>query len=96
MNRKLQGYLICADYYGFGDEKTGEYVELTKIKYTTKCEDSDSHVGDSILECSYKGNIVNKFKGLCGKNVVLEIKEQNLKNGVKFIVSKVNEVNILD
>lgn len=96
MNRKLQAYLICADYFGFADEKTGEFVELTKIKYTSKCEDSSEHLGDSILECSYKGNILHKFKGLCGQKVTLEIKEQNLKNGVKFIVSKVNDVNILN
>lgn len=95
MNRKVDAYLINAHFYTFNDEK-GELVELTKIKYSVKGEDTSEHLGDSEMECSYKGNLLSKFQGLTSRKVTLEIKEQNLKNGVKFIVTKVNNIVIVD
>lgn len=88
--KKLQSTIINANLSKLVNEKTGEFIDMTKIIYTVSRENTDSFVGPAMLECYRVGNYIEKIKPYVMKPVELELDEKPLKNGVKYVISKIN------
>lgn len=92
--KKMQSTIINASLSSITNEKTGEVSSMTKITYTVKREDTDIMVGPAILECYKIGNFLEKIKGNIMKLVEIELDEKPTKNGVKYVITKVNNVQL--
>ncbi len=103
--KKIKGNIIYAELSKMTNEKTGEVKDMTKILYTMEIENTDKHVGNATMECYRMGDYLKKLEpftqltNLNGKMVLpvveLEIEERPIKNGAKFVISKVNDI-VLD
>jgi len=98
---KIKGNILYAELNEFTNQETGVVTEMTKICYTSEREDTDNFVGCAILEAYKPGNYLeelsvymktfNQNGQLVKKLVEIDVKEQYTKNGVKFVVDKIND-----
>lgn len=97
----IKGNLLYAELNSFTDKETGVVTEMTKICYTAELEDSDNHVGCAVLEAYKPGNYleelspytkpINSNGQLVKRFVDIDVREQYQKNGVKYIVERIND-----
>lgn len=96
----VKGNILYAELNSFTDKETGVVTEMTKICYTTEVEDSKNFVGCAVLEAYKPGNYIEELSiytkpvvhnGQAFKTLVdIDLKEQYIKNGVKFVVERIN------
>jgi len=86
--------IIYAQRTNITDEKTGVVTELTKIVYATKMSSNDNIVGCAVLENYKVGNHLEKIKSFIMKNVTAVIEEKATKNGSKYVIQKINNVEL--
>ena len=101
MKMRVKSNILYAELNEFTNKDTGEVTEMTKIVYTIERESSDSAVGPAILEAYKPGNFLKElepFTAVVNANgrparllVELELTEQYLKNGKKYVVKKIND-----
>lgn len=95
----VKGNILYAELNSFTDKETGVVTEMTKICYTTEVDDSKNFVGCAVLEAYKPGNYLEELSaytksilhnGQTFKPLVdIELKEQYIKNGVKFVVERI-------
>ena len=92
--KKIQSTIINASLSQITNESTGVVSDMTKITYTIKREDTDVLLGPAMLECYKIGNYIDKLKGNIMKPVEIELEEKPTKNGVKYVITKVNNIQL--
>lgn len=94
--KNINAELLSLDLMSIKNEDTGEVTQMTKILYRIDSEDTDVHVGPAILECYKVGNYLEKLKQFCkiGKIVHLDIDTRPTKNGAKYVLTKVETVDL--
>jgi hypothetical protein len=86
--------IIYAQRTNITNEKTGVVTELTKIVYAVKMNNNENIVGNAVLENYKVGNLLEKIKPFVMKNVNAVIEEKATKNGSKYVIQKLNNVEI--
>ena len=92
--KKINSIIIRGELNTFKNEKTGEISEMTKIIYLIPVERTDKVLGFVPLETYKKDNLLKEIEPYILKTVVLEIDEVPTKNGVKYVLKKINDKEI--
>lgn len=74
--------------------KNGEALQFTKVLYTIDREATEREIGPAILECYIPRHCLDKFKNYLMKPIQIELAEKTQKNGMKYIISKINNESI--
>lgn len=98
---KIKSNILYAELNQFADKDSGVVNEMTKIVYTVEREASEKAVGCITMETYKPGNYLKElepFTSLLNQNgrmvrplVELDIEEQFIKNGKKFVVKSIND-----
>lgn len=92
--RKVKSILINANLVDITNEKTGEVSHLTKFTYAVSKSNNDYSVGGALLECYRSGNLLEKVNARTMKECILEIEEKPTKNGSKYILRKIDNLEL--
>lgn len=88
--KKISSYVLGCDYSKFADEKTGELIEFTKIRYTLSQENTEKTIGPKIMSCSKRGDYRKLVEQNVMKNVQIDIDEIPTDNGCKYSIKAIN------
>ena len=101
---KIKSNILYAELNEFTDKETGTVNEMTKIVYTVEREESEKAIGCVTLESYKSGNHLKEIEPYVGLTnisgrmvrvpVELELEEQFTKNGKKFVLKKINDLEI--
>lgn len=88
--------ILTADKTNMTNEKTGEITTMTKIMYRIETADTEIHTGPAIFECYKVGDFVEKLKPFCkiGKVCHVDIDQRPTKNGSKFVLTKIENIEL--
>lgn len=92
--KKIETTIIRADLSQIVNEKTGEVKDMTKFLYTVDMENTENSEGPALLECYKIGNYIPKIKGKTMKKCIAEIEERPIKNGSKYIIKKIDNMEL--
>ena len=86
--------IINSDLVYFKDNE-GKYTkEMTKINYAINMARNDKVVGPAVLHCYKSGNVLKKIEPYCLKAVKAQIEERPTENGSRYVISKINEIEL--
>ena len=93
--RKIDIQVIRCDLLHIKNDSTGEITDMTKITYLTKMEPTELSRGYAILESYRRGNYMNQVSPFLDKKITTaEMSEKPLKNGVKYVITKLDNVDL--
>ncbi len=94
--KNINAEILSLDFMKITNNETGVVTEMTKIMYRIDSDDSDVHVGGAIKECFKVGNHIEKLKPFCkvGKVSHIDIDLQDTKNGAKYVLTKIENVEL--
>lgn len=87
--------LINGELVNFKNSATGAYdKEMTKLNYAINMANTDKTVGYAILSCYKQGNLLKKIEPYIMKQVSAAIEERPTENGSKYVITKVNNIEL--
>ena len=86
--------LLNLQKVNFKNENTGEVTTMCKITYASELTKYDGFVGYSILESYAKESAFNGLEKVLGKECVATIEKRPTKNGVKYVITKINDTPV--
>ena len=86
--------IINASVSSIKDKRTNTTNELTKICYSVERTNTDKMIGQAILTCYRQGNLLKKLEPYTMKSTMAHIREDFLENGNKWVLVKVDNVEL--
>lgn len=94
MNNNLKVLLLNLQKVNFSNSDTGKVTTMTKITYGVDLTKTENFSGYSILESYAKEEAFNGLEKVLRRECVATVEYKPTQNGVKYVITKINDTPV--